>query len=134
MALPVVTQSNAVAPVLLAQCQSQYGTYAGIVAHVLAQRNIDNLDDMQNSAKFLLHYQGLQGMDAAVAVLSAAVMTQKRVVIIGDFDADGATSTALCMLAFRAMGLPHIQYLVPNRFDFGYGLSPQIVGSATLSA
>ena len=130
MALPVVTQSNAVAPVLLAQCQSQYGTYAGIVAHVLAQRNIDNLDDMQNSAKFLLHYQGLQGMHAAVAVLSAAVMTQKRVVIIGDFDADGATSTALCMLAFRAMGLPHIQYLVPNRFDFGYGLSPQIVDVA----
>ena len=47
--------------------------------------------------------------------------------IVGDFDADGATSTALTVLALRSMGGQHVQYLVPNRFDDGYGLSPEVV-------
>jgi len=57
-------------------------------------------------------------------------MQEKSICIIGDFDADGATSTAVCMLALKAFGHKHVDYLVPNRFDFGYGLSPEIVDVA----
>lgn len=69
----------------------------------------------------------LPGIDEAAAILERAVTTNARIVFIGDFDADGATSTALGVLALTAMGAEHVGYLVPNRFEFGYGLSPEIV-------
>ena len=55
---------------------------------------------------------------------------QQRVLIVGDFDADGATSAALMMLALTAMGYREVDFLVPNRFDYGYGLTPEIVDLA----
>ena len=58
------------------------------------------------------------------------MVSGKRLIIVGDFDADGATSTSLCMLALRMMGFDNVDYLVPNRFDFGYGLSVPIVDVA----
>jgi len=57
-------------------------------------------------------------------------MQQKRILVIGDFDADGATSCAVVLRSLKAFGLDNVDYLVPNRFDFGYGLSPQIVDVA----
>ena len=69
----------------------------------------------------------LLGIDAAVALLSNAVQTQQRILIVGDFDADGATSSALGVLALKSMGAAWVDFLVPNRFDFGYGLTPEIV-------
>ncbi|MCD6055209.1 MAG: recJ [Gammaproteobacteria bacterium] len=63
----------------------------------------------------------------AVACLIEALTRQKRVMIIGDFDADGATSTALMVSALRDLGFKHVDYLVPNRFEYGYGLTPEIV-------
>lgn len=65
-------------------------------------------------------------MDQAVALLVQAVCEQRKVLILGDFDADGATSSALAVLALRAMGLGAVEYLVPNRFDYGYGLTTEI--------
>ncbi len=130
MPLAIVKHERVPVDALQSECQKAFGLHGQKVAEILAQREITALSEMENSAKFLLHYDGLTGIDAALAVLVPAVTEQKRVVIIGDFDADGATSTALCMLALRAMGLAHVQYLVPNRFDFGYGLSEQIVDVA----
>lgn len=69
----------------------------------------------------------LKGLDAAVSVLSNAVRAGQRILIVGDFDADGATSSALAVLALRAMGAAQVDFLVPNRFDYGYGLTPEIV-------
>ena len=69
----------------------------------------------------------LKGIEAAVTLLANALNQQQRVLIVGDFDADGATSTALGILALRAFGLQQVDYLVPNRFEYGYGLTPEIV-------
>lgn len=69
----------------------------------------------------------LKGIDKAVNLLVSALENQGRILIVGDFDADGATSTALMVLALSAMGAENISYLVPNRFEYGYGLTPEIV-------
>jgi single-stranded-DNA-specific exonuclease len=69
----------------------------------------------------------LLGLDIAVGHLVEALELQQKILIVGDFDADGATSSALMMLALRAMGFESVDFLVPNRFDYGYGLTPEIV-------
>jgi|TARA_B110000114_G_scaffold2654_1_gene2603 single-stranded-DNA-specific exonuclease len=70
-------------------------------------------------------------MPEAVERLITALKEDQQIVIVGDFDADGATSSALMMLALRAMGFHKLEFLVPNRFDYGYGLTPEIVDLAT---
>ncbi len=69
----------------------------------------------------------LHGVSAAVELLVAALHRDQSILIVGDFDADGATSTALAVLALKAMGCERVDYLVPNRFAYGYGLTPEIV-------
>ena len=69
------------------------------------------------------------GLVATTAQLDAVVAGAK-IIIVGDFDADGATSSALAVLALRAMGLSNVDFLVPNRFEYGYGLTPEIVAVA----
>lgn len=94
---------------------------------IYADRGVENAEQLSRSAKTLLHYEQLQGIDQAVALLVEAIKQQKKIIVVGDFDADGATSTALSILSLRSMGIKNCDYLVPNRFDFGYGLSPEIV-------
>lgn len=106
------------------------GQYGDILANIYQSRGIHCLSDLATGAKDLLHFNQLDGIAAAVDLLAQCIIQQRRVVIIGDFDADGATSTALCMLSLRDLGLNNVNYLVPNRFDFGYGLSPEIVDVA----
>lgn len=71
------------------------------------------------------------GLQAATARLQRALEDDQRILIVGDFDADGATSTALAVSALRQFGATQVDYLVPNRFEFGYGLTPGIVALAT---
>jgi len=73
---------------------------------------------------------GLAGLDAVARALAEAIVNGVNVLVVGDFDADGATSTAVAVSALRAMGAASVQYLVPNRFAFGYGLSPALVAVA----
>lgn len=94
---------------------------------IYADRGVEDASQLERSAKALLHYNQLQGVEQAVNLLTQAITQQQKIIIVGDFDADGATSTALCMLALQAMGSVKHNYLVPNRFNFGYGLSPEIV-------
>jgi single-stranded-DNA-specific exonuclease len=98
-----------------------------VLARVLAARQVRSAEDVQYELQRLLPYQQLKDIDRAVALLVEALQQQQKVLIVGDFDADGATSTALGVTALRAMGLKQIDYLVPNRFKFGYGLTPEIV-------
>lgn len=77
-----------------------------------------------------LHKPNFKGLAEAVSLLADAVVAQAKIIIVGDFDADGATSSALAVLALRAMGLPNVDFLVPNRFEYGYGLTPEIVAVA----
>jgi len=94
---------------------------------IYADRGVEDAAQLNRSAQALLHYDQLQGVEKAVRLLAQAIATNKKIIIVGDFDADGATSTALSMMSLRMMGSTNHDYLVPNRFNFGYGLSPEIV-------
>ena len=69
-------------------------------------------------------------LDKALSLLEQALTEQKRILIIGDFDADGATASVVAMKSLRMMGAKQVDFLVPNRFEHGYGLSPEIVNLA----
>ncbi|WP_334019118.1 single-stranded-DNA-specific exonuclease RecJ [Alteromonas sp. S015] len=101
-----------------------------VIDRIYRGRNIANMDDLENGLKGLTHFKILKGMPQAAQILANAVVQNKRIIIVGDFDADGATSTSVCILALRAMGYHNVDFLVPNRFDFGYGLSVPIVDEA----
>ncbi len=94
---------------------------------IYADRGVNEAAQLNRSAKALLHYDQLQGVEKAVSLLVQAIAHNKKIIVVGDFDADGATSTALSMMSLWMMGSTHHDYLVPNRFNFGYGLSPEIV-------
>lgn len=78
----------------------------------------------------LLPYGTLAGIERAVAVLVAALRSERPILVVGDYDADGATGSALAVLGLRALGAPAVSYLVPSRFAHGYGLSPPVVDAA----
>ena len=99
--------------------------------HPLIQRLYEargvSLGQHQNELASLLPYDSLLHIDTASELLASMVTAQKKIIVIGDFDADGATASALAVSALRAFGAKHVDFLVPNRFDFGYGLSVGIV-------
>ena len=97
------------------------------IKQLYADRGVQSAQELERSTQSLLHFKQLRGIQAAVSLLADAIKAQQKIIIVGDFDADGATSTALCMLSLRMLGSTNHTYLVPNRFDFGYGLSPEIV-------
>lgn len=86
-------------------------------------RRIQNTKELDRTLKSMLNPNQLYGIDQAVNLLVEAYQQQQKIVIVGDFDADGATSTALSVLALRQLGFSDVDYLVPNRFEQGYGLS-----------
>ncbi|CNI07338.1 single-stranded-DNA-specific exonuclease RecJ [Yersinia pekkanenii] len=98
-----------------------------LLRRLYASRGVKSAEELERGVKGLLAWQQLDGIDAGVTLLQQALADQRRIVIVGDFDADGATSTALAVLALRSMGGSNIDYLVPNRFEDGYGLSPEVV-------
>jgi single-stranded-DNA-specific exonuclease len=98
-----------------------------LIRQIYANRGVEDGQQLLRNTKSLLHYNQLKGVEGAVKLLVAAIKSQQRIIVVGDFDADGATSTALCMLSLTRLGSLRHSYLVPNRFDFGYGLSPEIV-------
>lgn len=93
-------------------------------------RGVKESQELERSVRGMLPYQQLDGIDTAVALLQKALAERLRIIIVGDFDADGATSTALTLLSLRSMGCGTLDYLVPNRFEDGYGLSPEVVEQA----
>ena len=101
-----------------------------LLMKLYANRGITADSELDNSTKTLIHANQLKGMSDACELLYQAYLTRQKIIIIGDFDADGATSTALSMLSLKALGFQNIDYLIPNRFDYGYGLSPEIVDLA----
>lgn len=101
-----------------------------LLRRLYALRGVKGEQELERSVKGMLPWQQLSGIDAAVAILQQALADGRRIMVVGDFDADGATSTALTVLALRSMGCSSIEYLVPNRFEDGYGLSPEVVEQA----
>jgi len=96
-----------------------------VLERVYAARGVCSQADLDHSLLRLLPVGTLEGIPASVELLLAHRM--RRVLVVGDFDADGATSCALVVRALRACGFASVDFLVPNRFEFGYGLTPEIV-------
>ncbi|MCB1726683.1 MAG: DHH family phosphoesterase, partial [Gammaproteobacteria bacterium] len=101
---------------------------------IYRSRGIGDAQELERELGALIPPDQMAGLDAAVAELAAAVEGGRRILVIGDFDADGATSCALAVLALRAFGHQDVDFLVPNRFEFGYGLTPEIVEVASARA
>ncbi len=104
-----------------------------LVQKLYAARQVVDKAELDKGLTKLLDYRLLSNIQEAAAALISMIEQQSKVVIVGDFDADGATSTALLMLALPAMGLKNLSYVVPNRFEYGYGLSEKIVDEVARS-
>ena len=98
-----------------------------LLRQIYARRGVRSADELSLKASGLLHFSSLKDIDKAVELLQSALKSQGKVCICGDFDADGATSSALMVSALQAFGLQQVSYLVPNRMTDGYGLSVAMV-------
>ena len=98
------------------------------VAQILARRGVTSEQELELKLKHLLA-PDMKGLPEAIQLMDQAIDQQKKIVIVGDYDADGATSTTLMILVLREMGA-QVQYLVPDRFKYGYGLTPAIADLA----
>ena len=128
MTLQIVRRAAAAAPL------AALGTLHPVLARAYAARGVTAAAELSPSLERLLPVGTLDHVGAAVELLLAHRARAGRVLVIGDFDADGATSTALIVRALRAWGYGAVDFLVPNRFQFGYGLTPEIVELAATRA
>ncbi|HKJ08711.1 MAG TPA: single-stranded-DNA-specific exonuclease RecJ, partial [Gammaproteobacteria bacterium] len=91
-----------------------------LLRRIYAARHVHSRRELDTAFQHLLPLDRLHGLDAAVALLETALRERQRVLVVGDFDADGATSSALVVRGLRALGAADVRYLVPNRFEYGY--------------
>lgn len=101
-----------------------------LLQRIYAARGVSSNEALDYSLNSLARSDGLTDMPAAVSLLEQAIKEQKNILIVGDFDADGATSCAVAVRGLTACGAENVNYLVPNRFEYGYGLTPEIVALA----
>ena len=106
------------------------GSLPPLLSRIYAHRGIGAPSELDLSLGQLPDPQLLSGMAAMTEILVDAILSDQRILVIGDYDADGATATAVALLGLQSLGLRHIDYLVPNRFEYGYGLTPEIVSLA----
>tara|TARA_B110000305_G_scaffold162366_1_gene179639 strand:- start:727 stop:2409 length:1683 start_codon:yes stop_codon:yes gene_type:complete len=98
-----------------------------LLKRVYSQRNINDVEELELGLEKLIPPEQFKGINEAVQLLIDALQRQQRVLIVADFDADGATSCVVALKALRQFGFQHTDYIVPNRFDYGYGLTSEIV-------
>ena len=106
------------------------GALPPLLTRLYAARGVQSAAELDKGLARLIPYQQLKGMDAAVDLLVLGLQHGQRMLIVGDFDADGATASTVGVLGLRMLGAAHVDYLVPNRFEYGYGLTPEIVAVA----
>lgn len=97
-----------------------------VIKQVYATRQVSHADELNNSAATLHDFRLFKDIDKATELLIAALNSQSKILIVGDFDADGATSTATLMHGLTMFGFNQLDYLIPDRFSLGYGLSPAL--------
>lgn len=105
-----------------------------LLNRIYLARNVSSINELDYGLKYLPSPFLMKGMQDAVVLLTEFLREDKKILIVGDFDADGATSTAVMMKGLRAMGAKHPSFLIPDRFKFGYGLTPEIVDVAAQQA
>jgi single-stranded-DNA-specific exonuclease len=103
------------------------GDLPPLLTRLYAARGVLDETELDKSLARLIPFQRLKGIDLAVDLLVHAIDEGQRILIVGDFDADGATASTVGVLGLRLLGAAHVDYLVPNRFEYGYGLTPEIV-------
>ena len=103
------------------------GDLPPLLTRLYAARGVRSAAELDRGLKSLLPVSLFKGMDQAVQVLREALEQRQSILIVGDFDCDGATASAVAVLGLRALGAAQVDYLVPNRFEYGYGLTPEIV-------
>jgi single-stranded-DNA-specific exonuclease len=106
------------------------GALPPLLTRLYAARGVQSVAELDKGLARLIPYQQLKGMSGAVDLLVQGLEQGQRMLIVGDFDADGATASTVGMLGLRMLGAAHVDYLVPNRFEYGYGLTPEIVAVA----
>jgi single-stranded-DNA-specific exonuclease len=100
-----------------------------LMAKLLAARGVEQAFELDHSLKNLINPESLTNNKQMGILLADAIVQQKSILVVGDYDADGATATAVAIRGLRAMGA-NVDFLVPNRFEYGYGLTPEIVALA----
>jgi single-stranded-DNA-specific exonuclease len=108
----------------------ELGDLPPLLTRLYASRGVQSAAELDKGLARLIPFQQLKGIGAAVDLLVSALQERQRILIVGDFDADGATASAVGVLGLRLLGAAHVDYLVPNRFEYGYGLTPEIVAVA----
>ena len=98
-----------------------------LIQKIFKRRSISDVNEIELGLNNLLTPEKFKGIDDAVSLLVDALKKQERVLIVADFDADGATSCVVAINCMKKFGLRQIDYVVPNRFEYGYGLTPEIV-------
>ncbi len=98
-----------------------------VLQRIYATRGVTCAADVDHGLHGLLRAAALGGIGSATGLLATALREDRRIVVVADFDADGATSCAVAIRGLQACGARHVDYVVPNRFEYGYGLTPPIV-------
>ena len=101
--------------------------FSSVLNRVYANRNIQSKDGLNYSIGKLLPFEKLKGISEAAKLIADAIKNELAITIVGDFDVDGATSTTVAVKSLYSMGASRVDYIVPNRFEYGYGLTPEIV-------
>ncbi|MFT6464282.1 single-stranded-DNA-specific exonuclease RecJ [Halopseudomonas sp.] len=110
------------------------GDVPPLLTRLYAARGVSSAAELDKRLQALLPFDLFKGMPEAVAVLIEALEKRESILVVGDFDCDGATASSVAVLALRALGAAAVDYLVPNRFEYGYGLTPEIVEVALTRA
>ena len=103
-----------------------------ILKRVYENRNIKSPQQIDYALDHLIDYHQLKDISKAASIVADSVINGQSIIVVGDFDVDGATSSALVVKALHSFGLTSVDYLVPNRFEYGYGLTPEIVSVASV--
>lgn len=106
------------------------GNLPPLLTRLYAARGVLSAVELEKGLARLIPFTQLKGIEAAVELLVEGLRQRQRMLIVGDFDADGATASTVGLLGLRMLGAAHVDYLVPNRFEYGYGLTPEIVAVA----
>lgn len=101
-----------------------------LLQRIYAARQVASVDHLDRSLEQLHDYRTMRGIEDAAVILADAVARNKKILVVGDFDADGATSTTVAIKSLRMFGARQAEFLVPNRFAYGYGLTPELVEAA----
>ena len=111
--------------------QALAGCMHPVLARIYAARGVKEPAELDLALAGLPRPAKLKQIDQAAALISDAITADQRIIVVGDFDADGASGTALGVLALQSFGAKDVGFLVPNRFEFGHGLSTQLVKVAS---